>query len=146
MKVDKKEYEGGDDAAGEEKKGPPSKEERYAERSGNFKVTEYGLTEEAGMVRGERSCTDLLCVVLFLVFVSCMFGLAFFGIANGNPAKLMAPYDFSSQICGHDPSVKDYPKLYFTKLAPGWDDAIDSDGALRRFFYEKAVCVKECPS
>ena len=139
------EHEGGEDDA-PEKTGPPSKADRYKERSDAFSVTENGMTVETGLNR-ERGCTDPICVLLFLAFIAAMFGVAIYGYLQGDPKRLVAPYDFTNNICGVDEPVKDYPKLYFTKLAPGWRDAMGggSDKIMKSFLYDEAVCVKECP-
>lgn len=45
-------------------------------------------------------------------------------------------------------AVKDYPHLYFTKLAPSSYDLLSGNtgGLARAIFYENAVCVKSCPN
>lgn len=48
----------------------------------------------------KRGCTDLLCLVLFIVgwFVFVVVTVA--GLADGNPSKLYKPRDFSGAYCG----------------------------------------------
>lgn len=60
---------------------------------------------------------------------------------------MIKPYDFNKQICGVNETVKDYGKLYFTKLAPGMVDILDPTPTelVKRITFERAVCVKECP-
>jgi len=76
-----------------------------------------------------------------------MIGVSVYGLLQGDPKRLVAPYDFTNNICGVDEPVKDYPKLYFTKLSPGWHDAMKSGGGIMKsFLYEETVCVKSCPT
>ena len=137
--------EGGDDAPEESKSA--SKDDRYKERTEAFKVTDCGMNTETG-INLDRGCTDMICVVLFLAFIATMFGTAFYGIAQGDPKAMIKPYDFTKSICGVNETVKDYGKLYFTKLAPDWKDAANPTPTdiVRRITFEEAVCVKECPS
>lgn len=83
MKVDKKDeavalFEGGEDAAPEEKKAATRKD-HYAEKYGDYKASDSGINEETGMVHA-RGCTDFFCAVLFLAFVASLFAVAIFGV------------------------------------------------------------------
>lgn len=95
-----------------------------------------------------RGCTDFLCAVLFLAFLSVMFASAIYGLIKGKPRTMVAPYDHSEMTCGIIDDVKDYGKLYLARLEPQPDDA-DNIGhptrIMRRIFFEDAVCVKKCP-
>lgn len=149
MKVDREDknlaHEGGEEAQeASGSGGPQSKEDRYKERSDNFNVTECGLNATTGL-NFDRGCTDMICVIVFLAFIATMFGTAFYGIVKGDPKALIKPYDFTNNICGVNDTVKDYGKLYFTKLAPDYKDAVAPSRMVRRIFYSEAVCVKECP-
>lgn len=78
-----------------------------------------------------------------------MFGTAFYGLVKGHPKAMLAPYDFTNSLCGVNDTVAEYPKLYFTTLAPTWSDTNLKPSPLqiaKRIFYQEAVCVKECPS
>lgn len=96
-----------------------------------------------------RGCTDFFCVIFFLAFIAAMMGTAFYGLVKGHPKAMIAPYDFTNNLCGVNDTVKDYGKLYFTTLAPTWSDANLQPSPLqiaKRIFYQEAVCVKECPN
>jgi hypothetical protein len=49
----------------------------------------------------ERSCTDVLMCLIFVVFFCGMFATAAYGYKNGDPTKLIQPYDSSgkSYLC-----------------------------------------------
>lgn len=85
MKVEKEEkavavYEGGEDAAPADENKPKTRQEHYKEKYGDGYAE--GLNKETG-INFDRGCTDFLCVVIFLVFVSCMFAVAIFGLVKG---------------------------------------------------------------
>ena len=40
-----------------------------------------------------RYCTDILCCLLFLASIGAMIGIFAYGIANGDPQKLLSGYD-----------------------------------------------------
>ena len=90
----------------------------------------------------------MICVIVFLAFIATMFGTAFYGIAQGDPKAMIKPYDFTKSICGVNDTVKDYGKLYFTRLAPDWGDAANPKPStiVKKITFDEAVCVKECPS
>jgi len=65
-----------------------------------------------------RGCTDFLCAILFLAFISVMFASGCYGLIKGEPKAMIKPYDHSEMICGFNDDVKDYGKLYLAKLEP----------------------------
>ena len=79
----------------------------------------------------ERGCTDIICCIVFVVFLCGFLGIAGFAFSKGNPKKVIAPYDPDHRACGLDKAVKDYKYIYFTNPSKGnlW----------------QTVCVKECP-
>ena len=124
MKVEKEEkavavYEGGEDAAPVDENKPKTRQEHYKEKYGDGYAE--GLNKETG-INFDRGCTDFLCVVIFLVFVSCMFAVAIFGLIKGEPSRLFAPYDNWNRFCGVDESVKDYPYLFIANFEPAYSD------------------------
>lgn len=122
MKVDEKhvlmpdKYEGGEDVdapAEEQPQGKKSRKDHYNEKYPGYKATDSGLNHEEGM-NFNRSCTDFLCLVLFLAFLASMVSIAIYSLVKGDPKALYKPYDFKDRICGFDAEVKDYGKLYMT--------------------------------
>lgn len=54
---------------------------------------------------GNRSCTDVLCMLLFVVFLVGWAAIATFAVLNGNPMRLVYPSDSKGQICGTGANV-----------------------------------------
>ena len=40
-----------------------------------------------------RSCTDTICCILFLVFIVSLVGITGYSIKNGNPMAMITPFD-----------------------------------------------------
>jgi choline transporter-like protein 2/4/5 len=47
-----------------------------------------------------RSCTDVLCLLIFLIFCGGTFAIAEYGFSKGNPSELLAPLDADGKFCG----------------------------------------------
>ena len=47
-----------------------------------------------------RSCTDTLCCILFLVFIASLVGVTGYAIKNGNPLAMITPFDSDGRQCG----------------------------------------------
>jgi hypothetical protein len=69
-----------------------------------------------------RSCTDILCCLIFVAFMVGMVGCVGYGVTNGNPAKLGYAYDSEANGCGSEStssstygtlSYKTYKYMYF---------------------------------
>ncbi|XP_070182253.1 choline transporter-like protein 2, partial [Littorina saxatilis] len=81
--------------------------------------TEYGQPREydpefKGPVE-DRSCTDVICCILFLL---CVLGAAVcsvFGYARGDPQRLVYPTDSAGRFCGKG-DLEDKPYLFFFDL------------------------------
>jgi hypothetical protein len=43
-------------------------------------------------VEMNRTCTDKLCCLLFLVFIATMVGITGYSIKNGNPEAMITPF------------------------------------------------------
>ena len=87
-----------------------------------------------------RSCTDILCALLFFAFVGSMIALGVFGYQNGDPDILIYPYDSEGNQCGRpDTKTADYPYLYYT-------DGIEFSDFKYTVNTEAKykVCVKQC--
>ena len=54
----------------------------------------------ANGINQDRSCTDFLCLIVFLAFVGTMVGLTGYTIAKGNINMMIAPVDKHSNLCG----------------------------------------------
>ena len=94
-----------------------SKNEKYAIKIKGMKMT-------------DRSCTDMLCCLVFIIFFATCVGITGLGIKQGDPRRIMTPFDSDGNECGQPnqqastldgkPWVRDftdYPYKYFTKVA-----------------------------
>lgn len=109
------------------------------------RVGKYGIPKKydpafRGPVKA-RSCTDIICCLLFL---SCIGGLGFVGYiawSSGDPSSLLHPTDYRGQVCGRDEAVQDKPFLYyFDYLA-----CADLTTLLELTCATPQVCVSKCP-
>jgi len=82
-----------------------------------------------------RSCTDILMLILFCAMIVSMGYFTVMGNKYGNPEKLMAPLDGNNNFCGHTEGFEDYKKLYITSMK-----SINI-----KTIFNSGVCVKECP-
>jgi len=96
----------------------------------------------------KRSCTDLLCLILFVVFVGALVAIFAFGIATGDWHALVYDADYLGNRCGvgayKDKTKAFYPRLALDMLEPHNRDAV----AARSFTSLKlyTLCVATCPS
>mmetsp|Transcript_20795 Transcript_20795/g.14908 ORF Transcript_20795/g.14908 Transcript_20795/m.14908 type:complete len:88 (+) Transcript_20795:184-447(+) len=81
-----------------------------------------------------RKCTDICCLIIFIVFAAGMGFVSYHGFENGDPHLLIAPLDADGKFCGFSPTYEDYPYLYY---------AVTENTVVDWFAY--AVCVTECP-
>lgn len=78
----------------------------------------------------------MLCLLVFLTFVTSLGYLTYYGNANGNVAKLIAPIDGDGKICGLDSKFENHKYLYLTNFAP---ENIKN-------LFDSGVCVDKCPT
>src|SRR3990167_4691123 len=80
-----------------------------------------------------RSCTDVLCCLIFLVFWGLSAYAAIYGFNNGNLENIAQPFDTSGTKCG-ELNAKAFPKLFFMKPTS------------MNLASRATVCVERCPS
>jgi len=51
-------------------------------------------------MKWDRSCTDIPCCILFIVFLLAMLICSGFAISKGNPKRIMTPFDSVGNACG----------------------------------------------
>lgn len=85
-----------------------------------------------------RSCTDILCVLIFLVFIAGWVGVGVIGFQGGNPEQLVYPSNSNGEICGRG-TFEGEPNLFFQDLTKCL--------SLTAVFGcpTPQVCVKSCP-
>ena len=65
----------------------------------------------------DRSCTDFLCTLLFMLFIGGFVVVAVFGFKHGDPKALFAPLDADGNFCGVSPGFEAFGLLYFQDIA-----------------------------
>jgi hypothetical protein len=54
----------------------------------------------------ERSCTDIICCLVFTVFFVGMLGISAMAYTTGDPMKIMTPFDSDGNQCGLMDQIK----------------------------------------
>ena len=100
----------------------------------NYKGEDYSIDVEIEKgPLGNRRCTDMFCILLFLISTGGIGFIAYFALQHGNPDLIMAPYDSTGAYCGRSPGYENYPYLWFQNLdSPVW--------------IAYSVCVSTCPT
>lgn len=89
-----------------------------------------------------RSCTDVICCILFLVCIGGLGITGYFGFTMGNPYTLIYPTDSRGQICGVSEAVADKPVLFFFDFL-----ACASSQTLLEFKCNTPqICMSACPN
>jgi len=88
---------------------------------------------------GKHSCTDIICVLVFLAFLGFMCYLTGYAKQNGNVARLTHGFDYSGNLCGVDEAVKDKPKLYYCPSGG------ELNGIPTSINTKAPVCIASCP-
>lgn len=60
----------------------------------------------------KRSCTDILCGIIFILFLIATFGVSVYGFINGETSRILQPYDVDSVACGKGEAA-DFPYLFW---------------------------------
>ena len=89
-----------------------------------------------------RKCTDVVCLIIFLVCLFIQALIAITAYENGFPSVLIHPRDSYGQLCGYDEAVKDKPYLLFFDLSAC---ANLSTQLFWLICKTPQICVAECP-
>jgi len=87
----------------------------------------------------KRSCTDIICLLLFIAFLVGWGAVAFLGFQGGDISKVIYPTDSQGNICGKGKMV-DRKALLMFDLTQCLNPAILVTGCLTTH-----VCVENCP-
>ena len=60
-----------------------------------------------------RSCTDVICLLLLVVFCLVWFGVACYAFSRGNPYQLIYPSSSEGEICGRGDHVGKNNLLFY---------------------------------
>ncbi|XP_076321156.1 choline transporter-like protein 2 isoform X1 [Tachypleus tridentatus] len=113
---------------------------RNTERTEDYgKSFEYD-PEFKGPIKN-RSCTDIICLLLFLAFWGGWIALAVIAFQRGDPKQLIFPTDWQGRICGVG-EMSGKPYLYFFDLTK----CIDLGSVLLSGCPTPQVCTSECPN
>lgn len=85
----------------------------------------------------ERRCTDVLCCLLFAVFLGGMAAATVYGYMYGQPTNLVAPIDGDGNICGMTPGYEEYGHLFIGDITSGEADVQN--------VFDYGICVQSCP-
>jgi len=88
----------------------------------------------------KRSCTDIICLLLFLVALGAWGFVAYLAFSNGDINKLIYPTDSQGKICGNG-TLKDRPNLLFFDLTECLNPAVISLGCPT-----PQICIENCPT
>lgn len=127
---------------------------RYDYNSGHHEGKDYGkpINRETPMLQRKRSCTDIVCLLLFIVFLCAWGFVAYMGFKDGNIQQVIYPTDSQGNVCGHDNTknavengepkydMTDRKFLMFFDLTRCLNPAVFVTGCLT-----PQVCVKKCP-
>lgn len=86
----------------------------------------------------KRQCRDILCCIIFILFLCGCIAVCVLGVKYGDPNVILYPYDDDGYQCGRN-EYKDYKYLYFYSVSEN----------LKNLNVSKATngfCVKECPN
>ncbi|XP_064457388.1 choline transporter-like protein 4 isoform X2 [Ornithodoros turicata] len=93
-----------------------------------------------------RSCTDILCLFIFIFFLIGWAIVAFFAFKYGDPERLIFPTDSQGNICGRTP-VEDRKHLFFFDIKKCLERAYKPGDILPAFICNTPqVCVETCPN
>ncbi|XP_037082789.1 choline transporter-like protein 4 isoform X2 [Pollicipes pollicipes] len=110
------------------------------DRSGKYGEPRIYDPDFTGPIK-QRSCTDILCTILFIAFIIGWACISIFALIYGDPQLLLYPTDTAGKKCGHDPGVEDKPYLHFFDISKCANPV-----ALIAGCPTLQVCVKKCPS
>lgn len=79
--------------------GDNANNESYADRNKKM-ADENKLDKKDKGIKWERSCTDILCCLIFLVFLVAMVGCSFWALTKGDPERILTPFDSVGNACG----------------------------------------------
>jgi len=128
------------------------REGRYGYNYDYDQTTDYDSGWHQGKTYGEsyradgnnpivkkRSCTDVLCILLFFGFLGGWAVVAFFGIQDGDINKVIYPTNSAGEVCGRG-EMMDREVLLIFDLTQCLNAAVMVTGCPTQ-----QICVNECP-
>lgn len=87
-----------------------------------------------------RSCTDIICLFLFVAFLAAWGFVGFYAYKRGDPEKILKPTDSNGRKCGVDSEVLNKPYLFYFDITKCADPTVIINGC-----NTPQVCVEKCP-
>lgn len=90
-----------------------------------------------------RGCTDILCLLIWLAFLIAWIVIFIYGVSQGQPARLLTPFDENGNGCGYSSGFENYPAIYFYWFAESesYSGAITDTSKI----YTQTFCLSRCP-
>jgi choline transporter-like protein 2/4/5 len=85
-----------------------------------------------------RSCRDILCCLIFVLFIFGCIVIASLGFTKGNPNLIIYPYDEDGVQCGKE--GQPYQYLYFYNTVSNLASVTNATAIAQ------GVCVTTCPN
>lgn len=64
-----------------------------------------------------RSCTNILCCLIFSAFLILYVVIFFMGVTQGKPWLLVTPFDSDGNGCGYTTGFENHKFIYFYKVS-----------------------------
>jgi len=96
----------------------------------------------------DRGCTDVLCLLMFIIVVGSIFGIGIYALINGNIDGIIYPSDYNGAYCGKPGTALENHKY-------AWFPQLDVDIKAQALviaagywwnFVPYTLCVEECPA
>jgi solute carrier family 44 (choline transporter-like protein), member 2/4/5 len=84
-------------------------EQRKSRRKRSGSINYHELTTPSN----KHGCTDIICTIIFLIFIIAFVGLSIFSYVNGSPSNLILPRDSYGSMCGEGIQKDKKFLLYF---------------------------------
>ncbi|KDR18085.1 CTL-like protein 2, partial [Zootermopsis nevadensis] len=89
----------------------------------------------------KRSCTDVICLLLFIFFIAAWIAVGTYAFMHGDPARLLTPTDSEGRRCGLDVEVRNKPSLFYFDLTK-----CAVQNSIINGCPTPQVCVEKCPT
>ena len=107
--------------------------------------TNFDTSLENGPAQ-DRGCTDIICCIIFLLFLGGWIFIFGYGLAKGKPQALLTPFDESGNGCGYSPGFEDFENIYFYSFGKTEQELAASNPTNATQYYAKTFCVSRCPT
>ena len=88
----------------------------------------------------DRHCTDVFCLILFLIFFFIYAFISILAIVQGNPKSLIEPSDSLGNLCGQN-ELQSRPYQLYVDISKCL-----TDGILSFVCPTRTICVETCPT